>query len=676
MVLWLVCPMALATDWTAVSDLAFDPSELGADDAALVVAVEDYDRVPKAAVPGATEVGRAWARWLEEGRGLAPDRIRTLFGEQAKRESLEQGARWLSEQAPGGTAWVIYAGQGAISAEGTDRLILGADAEVSVVPLSAYGVSLRELQSWVSGPHAVFVLDTSFGGRSLEGPPTFGRPDLVRLPPLEPRAGVTMVVSALPTEPLRQLPDLPVPAFSYLMLGALSGWGVETAGEAIDLQGAVGFVEDTLASLEHPLSPRILGPSKLPLGQGTPGARPEGLVASERSPFADVLGADISSVLEGRRCGNGAAEAAEVHVVEELAEEAVRLRMEATRAWSQLEPVLRRCLQPAGEEPAPGRAELKARCVEQVAAFTTAAQEAVARVPAGEVEVEVEGCEGPQTARFAAREEPVTIPEVAPARELWSALSGIPLEPPPPGTVEEGVLGPLVYVPGGAFTMGSPVDDAQAYPDERPAHEVEVGGLMILRAEVTQAAWEALMGGNPSSHASCGADCPVDSVSWLDAVALANAASKAEGLEAAYTISASGMVTQVPDALGYRLLTEAEWEHAARGGEGFPFAGHEQASRVGWVRDNAEGAPRAGCTKQANGYGLCDLTGNVAEWVFDEYRESYDAGAEPQAGKRVIRGGSYNVPGRSARVTARNWLRPGASFDYVGVRLAKPHRHL
>lgn len=235
----------------------------------------------------------------------------------------------------------------------------------------------------------------------------------------------------------------------------------------------------------------------------------------------------------------------------------------------------------------------------------------------------------------------------------------------------------LVLIPGGDFAMGSPKQEPGRSRDEGPVHTVTLHGFYVLRTEVTQRLWERVMQDNPSRFAGCGLDCPVESVSWLDAVRFANRLSELEGVPQAYTVAGDD-VTWDRRSTGYRLLTEAEWEYAARGvtDPADPFAGGRRATKVAWTADNGQGRPHPACGLRANEHGLCDMSGNVWEWVWDRYgpypaRRVQNPVGSPDGPTRVQRGGSWDNLQTSARVAARSNYAPDVAFSRIGFRIGR-----
>ena len=223
----------------------------------------------------------------------------------------------------------------------------------------------------------------------------------------------------------------------------------------------------------------------------------------------------------------------------------------------------------------------------------------------------------------------------------------------PASVVASPTLGAMRYIPAGSFTMGSPATEPLREADEVQHVVTLTRGFYLMEHEVTQAQWVRTMGSNPSDS-SCGPGCPVDLVSWDDAVEFAALLSDRDGRH-------------------YRLPTEAEWEYAARGPSEGPYAGSDDADAVGWHAGNAQGAAHLPCLRQRNGFGLCDMSGNVFEWTSDGYA-AYTPGpaTDPVGGgaMRVSRGGSWDFPQRYQRVAYRDYDATYVSRKDLGFRLA------
>jgi formylglycine-generating enzyme required for sulfatase activity len=260
----------------------------------------------------------------------------------------------------------------------------------------------------------------------------------------------------------------------------------------------------------------------------------------------------------------------------------------------------------------------------------------------------------------------------------------------------------LIDVSGTPFTMGSPVTELGRYTDE-VQHEVTLTrDFWLMTTEITQQHFLDVMGYNRSwfsadgAGAACGPDCPVEYVNWHEVAAYANVLSGVEGLGECYDCTGTApSVTCIPsvtysnphDCPGYRLPTEAEWEYAARGGDGrATYAGELTATDgtdttlgpIAWFSGNASNTHPVG-TKTANAYGLYDMLGNASEWCHDWY-DAYPGGAEtdpagpPSGSYRVLRGGCWGFLARGVRAARRdNGNTPGSRFSYTGGRILRSY---
>jgi len=209
-------------------------------------------------------------------------------------------------------------------------------------------------------------------------------------------------------------------------------------------------------------------------------------------------------------------------------------------------------------------------------------------------------------------------------------------------------------IPAGCFVMGSPDSEWGRGRDNEEMHPVILThSFEIAQHETTQGEWGGLGFANPSAARDWGRDCtdpdcPVGNADWYDALAFANALSKAHSppLPPCYDITGcSGSVGRgmacsdvkllAPssyECTGYRLPTEAEWEYAARAGTRTPFYSgditvgpdisscYEQPNLdpVSWYCMNWDKQSHPVGKKKPNGWGLYDMIGNAAEWVQDD----------------------------------------------------------
>ncbi|MEW6440404.1 MAG: formylglycine-generating enzyme family protein [bacterium] len=242
----------------------------------------------------------------------------------------------------------------------------------------------------------------------------------------------------------------------------------------------------------------------------------------------------------------------------------------------------------------------------------------------------------------------------------------------------------LSRVPAGTFIMGSPEEEPGRKEDEAQ-HRVTIPNPFYMQVtEVTRGQWKKLMGNDPSHFAECGDECPVEQVTWNEAVEFCNRLSALEGFRPAYGIGEQGTVWD-RGADGYRLPTEAEWEFACRAGSTSAFctgtitrireAMDPNLDRVGWYFGNALGT-RPVRQKECNSWGLYDMHGNVWEWCWDWYgqydtRPATDPAGPPDGSRRVLRGGSWYGDAKNCRSADRIFYSPGGKNYSLGFRLCR-----
>jgi formylglycine-generating enzyme required for sulfatase activity len=265
--------------------------------------------------------------------------------------------------------------------------------------------------------------------------------------------------------------------------------------------------------------------------------------------------------------------------------------------------------------------------------------------------------------------------------------------PPATYTNDLGMTFNVVFTLGAQFMMGSPGDEPGRDVREQ-RHKVELTeSIYVQTTEVTQQQWEQLMGDDPSYHPDCGDDCPVESITWYQAVEFCNQLSEREGLTPVYTIVGTD-VSWDRSADGYRLPTEAEWEYAARAASSTGLPGGEITvdpdrcdvdpilDDVGWYCGNSGGSTQPVAQKSANSLRLYDTHGNVWEWCWDwyapyEFDDPSEAVIDPTGpedgsfmGCKVIRSGSADETPAYCRFATRSFQDPSAAA-LTGLRVVR-----
>ncbi len=245
-----------------------------------------------------------------------------------------------------------------------------------------------------------------------------------------------------------------------------------------------------------------------------------------------------------------------------------------------------------------------------------------------------------------------------------------------------------VYVQGGTFQMG------QEGLSE-PVHTVTVSDFAICAHEVTQAEWVETMGSNPSAHQGNN-NYPVDSVCWYDVIVYCNQLSMNDDLIPCYTINGStdpadwgtvptsqnatwDAVTCDWNADGYRMLTEAEWEFAARGGnqsQGYTYSGSNNPDEVAWYHENSGIQTHEVMTLAQNELGIFDMSGNVWEHVWD-WEDDYPVAPQfnpvgPVTGTdRRARGSNFNDTAYYIQIAWHQNFPPTYGTGTFGLRVGR-----
>ncbi len=235
-------------------DLSSDPkSEKGSSaDAALVIGISDYIFLDK--VEGAVSNADDWREYLRQSKNIARQNIGFLTDKEATDNVIRREATRIAKLAkPGSTIWFVFVGHGAASSDGETGLLVGVDAQASADGLDSRSVRQTDIEAIFNKSQAsrvVMIVDACFSGRTSEGKPLApGLQALVRPTQLKAKNKTILMTAAKSDQFAGPLPGAHRPAFSYLLLGALRGWGDENHDKNVTAEEAMDYVRGVFVSL-------------------------------------------------------------------------------------------------------------------------------------------------------------------------------------------------------------------------------------------------------------------------------------------------------------------------------------------------------------------------------------------------------------------------------------------
>lgn len=238
----------------------------------------------------------------------------------------------------------------------------------------------------------------------------------------------------------------------------------------------------------------------------------------------------------------------------------------------------------------------------------------------------------------------------------------------------------MVLVEGGSYKMGN---EESVHYDEHPDHSVKVSSFYMGKYEIMVGEYAPFCAVTGKQAPKGDDDFPAHNLSWQDAVMYCNWLSSVNGYDRCYEITRDPKnfrIKFLPEANGFRLPTEAEWEYAARGGNKtryYSYSGSEDPNEIAWYMYSGHAIKPVG-QKKPNELGIYDMSGNVFELCWDFYDSEYyakspeDNPTGPNYGSmRVARGGSYIGSEETLRVTKRFPFTPDHNDKTLGLRVVR-----
>ena len=226
----------------------------------------------------------------------------------------------------------------------------------------------------------------------------------------------------------------------------------------------------------------------------------------------------------------------------------------------------------------------------------------------------------------------------------------------------------MITLPRGKFLMGYPQDEPGHEDEDSLQHTVHITyAFAVGKYPITFDQWDACVKTGGTTHKPDDAgrgrgSRPVIKVSWDDIQ-----------LYLRWLWEVTGET--------YRLLSEAEWEYAARAGSQTTSSfgdDEKELDRYAWFSENSGDKTHPVGEKQPNAFGLHDMHGNVWEWTQDCWNDNYNGaptdGSAWTTGDwhmRVTRGGSSFNNTRDLRSAIRSWLTAANRYYYLGFRVAR-----
>ncbi|WP_213650826.1 SUMF1/EgtB/PvdO family nonheme iron enzyme [Paenibacillus sp. J23TS9] len=212
----------------------------------------------------------------------------------------------------------------------------------------------------------------------------------------------------------------------------------------------------------------------------------------------------------------------------------------------------------------------------------------------------------------------------------------------------------MISIPGGEIELR---DDRI-----KKVWKTEIKPFLLAQYPVTMELYCTITG--KASATIYGNQRPVVNISWNEAIRLCNLLSQKAGLNECYSLNHdSEEIICDWGSDGYRLPSEAEWQHACKAGTtGYRYG---EIDQIAWYQENSEGKIHEVGTKEPNAWGLYDMLGNVWEWCWDLYDEKV------YGSYRIFRGGSWAEEKRGCGASCRRRSHPSFSIDDLGLRLAR-----